>query len=80
MEVITYLDTRTCFCVPDVDDLRTKIAVEAHGLKYSIHPGSSKMYHDLKQIYWWDAMKKALLNIWPSVLIVNRLRQNILSM
>ena len=31
----------------DVDDLWTKIVVEAHGSKYSIHTGSTKMYHDL---------------------------------
>ena len=45
-------------CVPDVDDLRTKIVAEAHGSRYLIHPGSTKMYNDLKQIYWWDGMKK----------------------
>ena len=28
-------------CVPDVDDLRTRIIVEAHGSRYSIHPGST---------------------------------------
>ena len=41
-----------------MDDLRIKIVAEAHGSKYLIHLGSKKMYHDLKQIYWWDAMKK----------------------
>ena len=45
-------------CVQDVDDLRTRIVVEAHGSRYSIHPGSTKMYHDLKKIYWWFGMKK----------------------
>ncbi|XP_069144351.1 uncharacterized protein [Solanum lycopersicum] len=45
-------------CVPDVDDLRTKVVTEADGSRYSIYPGSTKMYHDLKQIYWWDVMKK----------------------
>ena len=45
-------------CVPDVDDLRTWIIAESHGSIYSIDPGSTKMYHDLKQIYWWDGMKK----------------------
>ena len=45
-------------CVPDVDDLRTKIVTEAHGSRYSIHPGSTKMYHDLKKIYGYDSMKK----------------------
>ncbi|XP_069149127.1 uncharacterized protein [Solanum lycopersicum] len=38
-------------CVPDVDDLQTKIVGEAHGSRYSIQPGSTKMYHDFKQIY-----------------------------
>ncbi|XP_015054953.1 uncharacterized protein LOC107001401 [Solanum pennellii] len=42
----------------DVDDLRTKIVAEAHGSRYSIHPGSTNMYNDLKKIYWWDGMKK----------------------
>ena len=44
-------------CVPDMDDLRNMIIIEAHGPRYSIHPGSTKMYHDLKQIYWWICMK-----------------------
>ena len=41
-----------------MDDLRTKIVVEAQGSQYSIHLGSSKMYHDLKKIHWLDGMKK----------------------
>ena len=31
---------------------------EAHGSKYSIQPVSTKIYHDLKQIYWWGGTKK----------------------
>ena len=34
---------------------------EAHSSMYSIHPRSTKMYHDLKQIYWWDGMKKDIV-------------------
>ena len=45
-------------CVSDVDDLRTRIVAQAHGSRYSIHPGSTKIYHDLKQVYWWDGTKK----------------------
>ncbi|KAI3797919.1 hypothetical protein L1987_33183 [Smallanthus sonchifolius] len=30
---------------------------EAHKSRYSIHPGSDKMYHDLKVLYWWPKMK-----------------------
>ncbi|XP_070024797.1 uncharacterized protein [Nicotiana sylvestris] len=45
-------------CVPDIDGLRERIMVEAHTSRYFIHPGSMKMYHDLKEIYWWNNMKK----------------------
>jgi hypothetical protein len=31
--------------------------LEAHLTRYSIHPGSTKMYQDLKQHYWWTKMK-----------------------
>ena len=34
-------------CVPDVDDLRTRIIAEVHSSRYSIHPGSTKTYHDI---------------------------------
>ncbi|GJS87751.1 putative reverse transcriptase domain-containing protein [Tanacetum coccineum] len=30
---------------------------ESHTLKYSIHPGSDKMYQDLKKLYWWQNLK-----------------------
>ena len=31
---------------------------EAHNTKYSIHPRGTKMYIDLRQIFWWNNMKK----------------------
>ena len=36
-------------CVPCVDDLIHTILIEAHSSRYSIHPGATKMYRDLKQ-------------------------------
>ena len=45
-------------CVPNQADLKQKILSEAHGSSYSIHPGGTKMYEDLRQIFWWDGMKK----------------------
>jgi hypothetical protein len=38
--------------------LKKKILDEAHTLRYSIHPGSTKMYHDLRQQFWWTRMKR----------------------
>jgi hypothetical protein len=49
---------RNRICVPDVGDLRKAILREAHDSAYSIHPGSTKMYQDLKQMYWWYGMKR----------------------
>ena len=40
-------------CVPRVDDLINTILTEAHSSGYSIHPGATKMYRDLKQHFWW---------------------------
>nr|GEY32634.1 hypothetical protein [Tanacetum cinerariifolium] len=38
-------------------DLRALIIHESHKSKYFIHPGSDKMYQDLKKLYWWPNMK-----------------------
>ena len=43
--------------VPKDFELRKQILDEAHLSRYSIHPGSSKMYQDLKQQFWWTRMK-----------------------
>ncbi|GJW16106.1 putative reverse transcriptase domain-containing protein [Tanacetum coccineum] len=44
--------------VPLVGDMRMVILDEAHKSKYSIHPGADKMYHDLRDMYWWPGMKR----------------------
>nr|GEU76389.1 putative reverse transcriptase domain, ribonuclease H-like domain, aspartic peptidase domain protein [Tanacetum cinerariifolium] len=43
--------------LPCYGDLRTMIMHEPHKSKYSIHPGSDKMYQDMKRLYWWSNMK-----------------------
>ena len=45
-------------CVPRTDDLIRLILEEAHCTRYSIHPGSAKMYHDLSQHCWWCGMER----------------------
>ena len=34
---------------------------EVHSSRYSIHPRSTKMYHDLREVYWWEGMKKVIV-------------------
>nr|GFB38799.1 putative reverse transcriptase domain-containing protein [Tanacetum cinerariifolium] len=43
--------------LPLFGNLRNLIMHESHKSKYSIHPGSDKMYQDLKKLYWWPNMK-----------------------
>nr|GFA04004.1 hypothetical protein [Tanacetum cinerariifolium] len=52
---IKYLKGRVW--LPLFGGLRDLIMLESHKSKYSIHPGSDKMYHDLKKLYWWPNMK-----------------------
>ncbi|GKC15248.1 putative reverse transcriptase domain-containing protein [Tanacetum coccineum] len=43
--------------LPCYGDIRTVIMHESHKSKYFIHPGSDKMYQDMKKLYWWLNMK-----------------------
>ncbi|GJR67328.1 reverse transcriptase domain-containing protein [Tanacetum coccineum] len=43
--------------LPCYGNLRTVIMHESYKSKYSIHPGSDKMYQDMKKLYWWPNMK-----------------------
>jgi hypothetical protein len=45
-------------CVPEDKAIREAILREAHKSAYSIHPGSTKMYMDLKEKYWWYGLKR----------------------
>ncbi|KAJ9544988.1 hypothetical protein OSB04_024695 [Centaurea solstitialis] len=60
--LVTNTEGLKCFgnriWIPKLGDLRKKILVEAHKSKYSVHPGTNKMYHGLRQSYWWPGMKK----------------------
>ncbi|GJZ35061.1 putative reverse transcriptase domain-containing protein [Tanacetum coccineum] len=44
--------------VPLVGDVRMVILNEAHKSRYSVHPRADKMYHDLRDMYWWLGMKR----------------------
>jgi hypothetical protein len=46
-------------CVPK-GEAREVLLKEAHNSAYSIHPGTTKMYLDLKTRYWWRGMKKEI--------------------
>ncbi|GKC34522.1 putative reverse transcriptase domain-containing protein [Tanacetum coccineum] len=43
--------------LPCYGDLRSVVMHESHKSKYSVHPGSEKMYQDMKKLYWWPNIK-----------------------
>jgi hypothetical protein len=47
-------------CVPDIKSIRELILKEAHETAYSQHPGSEKMYQDLKKRFWWYGTKRKI--------------------
>ena len=49
-------------CVRKDEELRREIMSEAHASMFSIHPGATKMYRDLKRYYQWVGMKRDVAN------------------
>ncbi|KAA3480491.1 integrase [Gossypium australe] len=69
-----YLMVRDRICVPKDDGLIWKILHEAHNSCMSIHPGSVKMYNDLKKIYWWSGMKRDISEFVSKCLICQQVK------
>jgi hypothetical protein len=47
-------------CVPNIPEIKEIMLKEAHQTPYSIHPGSTEMYMDLKEMFWWNNMKREI--------------------
>ncbi|KAF5936255.1 hypothetical protein HYC85_027384 [Camellia sinensis] len=47
-------------CIPNDADLKRRILEEAHKSEFAMHPGNTKMYQDLKLVYWWPNMKREI--------------------
>jgi hypothetical protein len=47
-------------CVPDIKSIWEPILKEADETSYSVHPGSEKIYQDLKKRFWWYGMKREI--------------------
>ncbi|KAG8474747.1 hypothetical protein CXB51_031285 [Gossypium anomalum] len=65
---------RDRICVPKNDELIRKILQEAHSSSLSIHPGSTKMYNDLKKLYWWVGMKRDISEFVSKCLICQQVK------
>ncbi|WVZ97850.1 LOW QUALITY PROTEIN: hypothetical protein U9M48_043359, partial [Paspalum notatum var. saurae] len=71
---------RGCLCVPLDEGLRELILIEPHILdpprkhQYSIHLGSTKMYQDLKKLFWWRRMKHDIATFVAQCDTCNRIK------
>ncbi|GJT34905.1 putative reverse transcriptase domain-containing protein [Tanacetum coccineum] len=60
--------------LPLFGGLRHLIMHESHKSKYSIHPGSNKMYQDLKKLYWWPNIKAIIVEYVGKCLTCSRVK------
>ncbi|WVZ84564.1 hypothetical protein U9M48_031589 [Paspalum notatum var. saurae] len=60
--------------VPKDMELRKKILDEAHTSMFTMHPGSNKMYQDLKQKVWWTRMKREIAKYMSKCDICQRVK------
>ena len=59
-------------CIPQNQDIQKLILEEGHKSKMSFHPGATKMYQDLKKMFWWFGMKKDIAEYVQSCLICQK--------
>ena len=62
------------FCVPNVPEFKATILEEAHHTKYTVHPGNTKMYHNLKARYWWNGMKREIAKYVSRCLVCQKVK------
>ena len=47
---------------------------EAHNTPYSVHPGTAKMYQDLKGLFWWPGMKRDVVKYVEKCLTCQKIK------
>ena len=57
------LKFRNLLVVSKDEGLKKEMLDETHRSKYTVHPGGNKMYQDLKNLYWWENMKREIAQL-----------------
>ncbi|KAL0537684.1 hypothetical protein IC582_026668 [Cucumis melo] len=61
-------------CVPSDSAVKTELLSEAHSSPFSMNPGSTKMYQDLKRVYWWRNMKREVAEFVSKCLVCQQVK------
>ncbi|XP_058223101.1 uncharacterized protein LOC131332818 [Rhododendron vialii] len=60
--------------VPNIGTLREGVLREAHHSNFAVHPGGTKIYHDLRRTYWWEGMKKDVAQFVSTCLVCQQVK------
>ena len=60
--------------MPVGDSLRGRILEEAYKSEFTVHPRNSKMYRDLKKMFWWPRMKSDVVELISKCLIYQKMK------
>ncbi|KAL0549934.1 hypothetical protein IC582_014429 [Cucumis melo] len=61
-------------CVPEDSAVKTELLTEAHSSPFTMHPGSMKMYQDLRSVYWWRGMKREVADFVSRCLVCQQVK------
>ncbi|KAK5831462.1 hypothetical protein PVK06_015260 [Gossypium arboreum] len=65
---------RNQICIPNTSELKELILREAHDSSFAMHPGGTKMYRDLRELYWWPGMKRDIVEFVSKCLTCQRVK------
>ena len=61
-------------CIPHVGGLRRELLEEFHNSIFTVHPGGTKMYSDMKQLYWWSGFKRDIAEFIAQRLVFQQVK------
>ncbi|KAA3471131.1 integrase [Gossypium australe] len=60
-------------CVHNNVDLKQHILQKVHDGSFALHLGGTKIYHDLREFYWWLRMKREIIEYVAKCLTCQRI-------
>ncbi|KAL4032860.1 hypothetical protein IC575_005943 [Cucumis melo] len=61
-------------CVPEDSAIKIELLTEAHSSPFTMHPGSTKMYQDLRNVYWWRNVKREVADFVSRCLVCQQVK------
>ncbi|TYK12237.1 pol protein [Cucumis melo var. makuwa] len=61
-------------CVSENSAVKIELLTEAHSSPFTMHPGSTKMYQDLRSVYWWRNMKREVADFVNRCLVCQQVK------